>query len=269
MGRIYFFTGKGGVGKTTLCESFELFLRQQSLDKQIVRYQWPTQEEDLSHTKSSSNSHASLSFEQATIEYLALKLHSNRIAQWIYRTHFFRSILNMLPGLGYLILLGKIIYQLKLNPEMDILVDGPSSGHMLSIFHAPSNFAKMFRIGPLFDDIAYMQRVLEDKQRFELIHVQLPTAFSHQEGQETEEDLRNNYPNMQITTILNQSLTCSGDLQHSLLDASQYLKHKWEEESDVIQKQSFSVCIPLIKSNDEEVRRRELVKYLAPLIPSI
>ncbi|MDH4466504.1 MAG: hypothetical protein QE271_00480 [Bacteriovoracaceae bacterium] len=252
MGKIYFISGKGGVGKSFLADALELAFHSRNL--KVKKILWPA-----------SETHPD--YEKSTIEYIGLKLHSNLIAQWIYKTPFFKSLINMLPGLSYLVMLGKIIYDYKKNPETSVIIDGPSSGHFLSIIQAPTSFAKMFLSGPLFQDLMMMKETMEDKNKFSMLQVQLPTLLSQQESLETNLIIKENYNEMEIVNILNQSLMAA-QISEEILQSSEYFHAKFQEETQINLSKgpsSYFISIPLSRSSDYNQKIRDVGPFLAPL----
>ena len=101
--------------------------------------------------------------------YIAKKLSSEMVAGWIMKTPFFKSLFNMIPGLGMMILLGHIIEKLQNDPDLHIVMDSPSSGHAITMFESSHNFKEMFGKGMIVDDINRMHQFIYDEQRLRSI----------------------------------------------------------------------------------------------------
>ena len=144
--RLYLVTGKGGVGKT----SFSMALTKK-LESQGAKVQYHSFDQPLNSAlaKELDLPVLHLDFYESAENYVALKLGSKSVAKWIMKTPFFKSLLNILPGLNHLIFLGNIIYLLEENPDLHIVIDSPSTGHAISILQSTHNFKKIFKTGLL------------------------------------------------------------------------------------------------------------------------
>jgi anion-transporting ArsA/GET3 family ATPase len=235
MSSIFFFTGKGGVGKTLLAQAFYHKLVQANPHKKVTFYSWPSTE-------------AHNDYQTALQEYLSQKLHSSWIAHGLMRSDFFQSLLNMLPGLKYLTLLGKLIVNVQNNSNEIIIIDGPSSGHAISILQSPHSFAKMFLSGALKEDLSGIMKFLCDQNHFQVINIAIPTKLSAEESQETFDLLKQFYPAIKVVNILNQSLL-KLNVSEQIMLQSQLLKRKWDEEQQ-ISPSKFNQIIPLVITNN-------------------
>lgn len=130
-----------------------------------------------------------LNLEESMKEYMSRKLKSDMVAGWIMKTPFFSSLLNMLPALGQMILLGHIIDKLNEDPQLHIVIDAPASGHSLTLFQSTHNFKDMFKEGLLVDDINKMHSFLHTEGNLEVWVASLPTRMAIQEGKELGEQL--------------------------------------------------------------------------------
>jgi len=250
MSQIYFFTGKGGVGKSLLAETFYDLLK--TNHPKTILFHWPDSESDPSYT-------------DAILQYLSIKLHSSWIAQGLGKTDFFKSLINMLPGLKYLSLIGKLIMDTKNNSHLNIVIDGPSSGHALSILQSPITFSKMFLAGSLKNDLAEIQSFLIDSLKFKLINVSLPTRLSIEESRETLETLNKNFPELNAIKILNQSIL-SLNLSTNIISHSFLLKSKMEEETNLNLASKQHHTVPLSLQENVANRKKDISPFLKFLI---
>ncbi|MEC7181369.1 MAG: hypothetical protein VXW15_01550, partial [Bdellovibrionota bacterium] len=60
--------------------------------------------------------------EESAAIYIQNKLGSKTIANWILKTTFFKSLLNITPSIGYMISLGHIINRLEEDPSLTIVI---------------------------------------------------------------------------------------------------------------------------------------------------
>jgi len=135
--RLYIFTGKGGVGKTSLAMSFT---KQLQLEGKNVLYYCFYQLPEKKLWDALKLPVLDIELEKSAETYIGRKLNSKTIASWIMMTHFFKSLFQILPALGHMILLGHIIDELENNPNLIIVLDSPASGHALTMFESSTNF---------------------------------------------------------------------------------------------------------------------------------
>lgn len=172
--RLYFFTGKGGTGKSTLSSAFCSYLKGHfSLDAKIISL-------EKSDSIQNGNDIIYLELQSSILQYLTTKL-GPIVAKGIVKTPFFSSALQMAPGFHYLVYLGDLLQRLKQNPRLILIFDSPSSGHTLTLFQSIAQFKKIFQRGILFDDISEMERILQSPNFYQVHICSLPDQIPMQE----------------------------------------------------------------------------------------
>ena len=203
--RLYIFTGKGGVGKTSLAMAFTKFLQTQ---KRKVYYHSLGQPLNQALAQELELPYFELGPQKSMEEYIAHKLGSQTIARWIFKTPFFSSLFDLLPSLGQLIFLGHILNKIEKDPELTIVLDSPSSGHVLTLFEAGENFKKIFKIGTIIQDIENINQFLYDQNKLKIIILALPSAMAIQEGEELQlalSQLKFPRPTIVLNHVMSQS----------------------------------------------------------------
>jgi arsenite-transporting ATPase len=185
--RLYIVTGKGGVGKSTLALSLAKKL---STEGRKVLYNSFDQEDQSAICNEQGIPFIHFDLLESAKIYMGKKLNSEMVASWIMKTPFFKSLFNMIPGLGHMILLGHIIDLLEDDPELTIVLDSPSSGHALTMFESSHNFKEIFGSGLLVEDIKRMHDFIYRKGILKNYIVSLPTKMSLQESKEVIEHLK-------------------------------------------------------------------------------
>lgn len=266
--RLYIFTGKGGVGKTTLSKAFVQFLSEQNQKAAYLTFQ--NQSLGDSHSgNSDTQKHGireiSLDLEECARAYIEKRLNSKMISSWIVKTPFFRALINMVPGFSYLIYLGKVLELGKDNPGLIIVLDAPASGHALTMVESTTNFRQIFESGTIFDDTTKMLALLNNPEYTKINVVSLPSMMSWQEAIELKNGLGERTP-VKVDIIVNNCLYSLVETELDKLPSG--LKEKAMNEKKFIQEhQSEMRCIlPHSLTENTELIQRELVGSLSKLI---
>lgn len=232
MRRFFVFTGKGGVGKTSVALAFAKYLLGQN---KKVFYCSFTQESDYILAKKVGVPGLHLCLVESTEIYVARKLGSKTLASWILKAPFFKALFNIVPPLGDMILIGHLIDLLEEDPSLHIILDGPSTGHAMSMLESMNTFRDIFKIGPLVKDIDRMLRFVMGPDGPLYIILALPTLMALNETEEFIGYLKEK--EISYLTALNESLEYLGkELAH-------------EEE------------VPAILVNKIEMQKEALSKY--------
>lgn len=243
--RLYIFTGKGGVGKTTLSKAFVRYLVEN--DHEAVYLTFKNQA--LSETQKESNSERivdgireiSLDLEECAKGYIEKRLNSKMIAGWIVKTPFFRALVNMVPGFNYLIYLGKVLEMGKENPRLTVVLDAPASGHALTMVESTTNFQHIFESGIIFEDTHKMLSRLNDPNYTKIHVVSLPSQMSWQEAIELKSGLKERTP-VEVNITVNNCLYPL--VEQNLSDLPPGLREKANNEKRLIDEhQSEMQCI--------------------------
>lgn len=210
--RLYIITGKGGVGKTTLAMAFTKYLQKKGVN---VKYNCFHQLPEKSLEKELQLPTIEIKIETSAEIYIGRKLNSTTIASWIMKTHFFKSLFQMIPGLGHMILLGHLISELEKDPSLVIVLDSPASGHALTMFESTSNFKTIFKNGLMVKDIDAMQSFLRGANNLKTHVITLATELSLSEAADLKNELDNNLPDTEAhcDLIVNDSFKKFFDYQ--------------------------------------------------------
>lgn len=266
--RLHIFTGKGGVGKTTLSKAFVRFLNEHDHEAVYLTFQNQSLGENHTGTKEKivqGIREISLDLEEAARGYIEKRLNSKMIAGWIVKTPFFRALINMVPGFSYLIYLGKILEMGKENPRLIVVLDAPASGHALTMVEATANFRNIFESGIIFDDANKMLSLLNNPEYTKIHVITLPSQMSWQEASELRASLRERTP-VEIEITVNNCLFPL--LENSLDELPEALKEKVLNEKKLVQDNlsEMQCVLPHSLKHDSPGIELELVGSLSKLI---
>lgn len=266
--RLYIFTGKGGVGKTTLSKSFVRYLLEHDHEAIYLTFQGQSLSENHPGTIEKTIDgikEVSLDLEECARTYIERRLNSKMIASWIVKTPFFRALINMVPGFSYLIFLGRILEMGKENPRLIIVLDAPASGHALTMIESTTNFKSIFESGAIFEDTGKMLGLLNDPEYTKINVISLPSLMSWQEAMELRAGLKERTP-VDIDITVNNCLYPL--MEHDLEKLPAGLREKALNEKHLIEDQRAEMrCIlPHSLGQNTLVIETELVGSLSNLV---
>jgi hypothetical protein len=234
--RLYIFTGKGGVGKTTLSKAFVRHLK--NLNHEAIYLTFKNQSLSENHDEKNSSLETNgirevyLDLEECAKGYIERRLNSSLIAGWIVKTPFFRALVNMIPGFNYLIYLGKILEMGKDNPNLIVILDAPASGHALTMVESTTNFQHIFESGVIFEDTHKMLSRLNDPNYTKIHVVSLASQMSWQEAIELKSGIEQRSP-VEVSITVNNCLWPL--VEQNLSDLPPGLKLKALNEKELLQ----------------------------------
>lgn len=267
--RLYIFTGKGGVGKTTLSKSFVHFLNQHDHEAIYLTFKNQALSETVHDTSSEKLQNGirevALDLEDCARGYIEKRLNSRLIASWIVKTPFFRALVNMVPGFNYLIYLGKILEMGKENPRLIIVLDAPASGHALTMVESTTNFQQIFEAGVIFEDTKKMLGRLNDPEYTKIHVISLPSLMSWQEATELKHGLSQRTP-VEVQISVNNCLYPL--VEQKIEELPSGLKEKALNEKKLIEEHAIEMQGVFSHSlaHDSATIERDLVGSLSKLV---
>ena len=267
--RLYIFTGKGGVGKTTLSKAFVRYLVEH--DHEAVYLTFKNQSLSDSHKEVTSEATVQgireiyLDLEECARGYIERRLNSKLIAGWIVKTPFFRALINMVPGFNYLIYLGKVLEMGKDNPRMIVVLDAPASGHALTMVESTTNFQQIFESGIIFEDTHKMLSRLNDPSYTKIHIVSLPSQMSWQEAIELKTGLNERTP-VEVHITVNNCLYPL--VEQNLSDLPPGLREKALNEKQLLDdhRAEMQCILPHSLGTNSKTVELDLVGSLSKLI---
>jgi anion-transporting ArsA/GET3 family ATPase len=188
--RILLFTGKGGVGKSTV--ALALALASARAGKRTILCEVGAQEH-LSHVfhRGQVGFHEvglgenlwgiSIDPDESMREYVLLQLKVKAMRDLLFRSRIFTYLAAATPGLKELVTIGKI-WELALEDRKapggrrydQVIVDAPATGHGVGFLQTPRTFANVARVGPIRQQAETLDRLIRDRERTAIAVVALP-----------------------------------------------------------------------------------------------
>lgn len=188
--RIIFFTGKGGVGKSSLAWATAQLL--QNNGKRVAVVSWSPFDKETQTPPSQEIDWVRIETLSAFQEYALQILKIKKIVDAVFDNHVFQTFIKAAPGLPETVAAGKV-WDLYRKDIYDVLiVDLPSSGHAISFFQSPKGINKLFRTGFIHKDSEHILEMFEaDTTRIDLVTLpeELPVVECRQLKQELEQVL--------------------------------------------------------------------------------
>lgn len=186
--RLVFFTGKGGVGKTTVASAFayscaqggERTLLIEINTKDKVSLMFGSEEVGTEITEVEENLYAvNCTPASAMEEYALMMLRVRIVYKAVFENKIIQSFLAAIPGLNELVMLGKAYFHAteKENGRYvwdKVIVDAPATGHGLFFLQIPQVITSILNSGHMYNEAVDIQRVLSDESFTVLNIVTLP-----------------------------------------------------------------------------------------------
>lgn len=202
--RLVVVTGKGGVGKSTVSAALALLAARAG--KRVLVCEVNTQERvapllgaspaGTSARQARPGIHTVVvTPPQALREYGLMVVRLQAIYDAVFENRLVRHFLRMVPSLGELVMIGKILHEARAEaggrPRWDlVVVDAPSTGHAVQLLRVPGAMLGTVPPGPLRSDAVWMHDLLVDPARTALVMVTLPEEMPVTETIELDEAVR-------------------------------------------------------------------------------
>ena len=253
------FTGKGGVGKTTISLAFARYLQKQGLKALYCPFN-----QDFDPLVWGKENYLRLDKKSSMENYIARRLSSKMVASWVMKSSFFSSMTDMLPNLSYLILMGDLLDKLKNDPELILVMDFPSTGHTITLFESLANFQDIFGIGMIVEDIKKMYHTMAAENFLKLFIISLPAPMVFHEAMELKNHLQKSFIK-NSNLIMNSTLSHIPGLQKK--DFPAFFKSKLASEEEILHKykKEFHSILYYVDQAEESL----VVDRLIPLMAGI
>jgi len=187
MRQVQFFTGKGGVGKSTVLAALALAAARAGKRPLIVELGTHTSSSRLFHgpdvgyqpSEVAPGVHATrIEFEPALIDYITSRLKLRPIASLVAKNSSLRRLFMAAPGVDEIVTLHRVAQLAADERWGPILVDLESTGHALMFFDLPSVLEVFLNDGPLRQVVDSATALLADAQRCAIHIVTVPEPLA-------------------------------------------------------------------------------------------
>ncbi len=132
---------------------------------------------------------------EAMREYGLMVVKFQTIYEAVFENRLVRHFLRVVPSLGELVMLGKILHEARAEtggrPRWDlVVVDAPATGHAVQLLRVPGAMLGTVPPGPLRSDAQWMRDWLVDPARTALAIVTLPEEMPVNEAIDLDRQLR-------------------------------------------------------------------------------
>jgi len=181
--RLVFFTGKGGVGKTSVSAAFGLAAARAKKRVLLAEIRSPGKIPPLFGITPAGNGPLSLGPRldwrnltpaDALQTYAMRMLKLRSVYRAVFEQRAVRRFLRAVPALSEILMLGHLAYLVEQGDYDLIVTDAPSSGPGALMFGAPRSVLESVSRGPLYDGAAWIQSLIADRDRCAVNIVVLP-----------------------------------------------------------------------------------------------
>lgn len=247
--KIIFFTGKGGVGKSTLCYATALACRAAGR-KPLVAVWDPFESAPGAHPLDVLKVDR-LRLDALTCfkEYALLTLKFEKVYDAVFDNQVLKTFIRTTPGVADGVIAGKIWDVAQRNEYDTILVDLPSTGHAFSFFKSPKGLRKVFTVGAIHRQAAQICDYFEsDKTRVDFVSLpeELPLTEAKLLVSGLKEVMALNYGFFFLNQVASRfDLPSAGELPENLRPLHALYQARWKND-DAAQTIAKSFELPVI-----------------------
>lgn len=178
--RFILFSGKGGVGKTTVSSSFALSCARRGERTLLIELNvknktsslFGVEQVDEEIREIDDNLFAvNVTPRAAMREYALMVLKIKLVYRAVFENRLVASFLRVIPGLNELVMLGKAYYHAVEKDEEGkfvwdkVIVDAPATGHGIFFLKIPSVITSLIGSGLMYDEAKRILDLLQDEAR--------------------------------------------------------------------------------------------------------
>lgn len=281
--RLFFVTGKGGVGKT--CVAAALAHRLAADDLRVLLVEIGGVSSLARHFGVESAAYdpeevapgiliSRITPGECLREYGLMKLRIRKLYDLVFENPFVKSLINLMPGMEELLLIGKLGYLVQAidkdpkNARWDVVVvDAPPTGQGAGLLSLPSTVLAAVKAGPVAREVAQLQRIITDAETTAICIVTNPEELAIDEALELETELTEKNGLPLTAVIANKTIDAHLEPQEAelLLTCLQSRRAGGKLSGNYPLYTTGATVIGLLKNQDEQLTRLRL-RSNAPII---
>jgi len=203
--KLYFVTGKGGVGKTCVAAALAHRLAAEVLRVLLVEIggvsslgrHFGLDAVEYEPEEAAPNILiCRITPAECLREYGLMKLRIRKLHDLVFENPFVKSLINLMPGMEELLLIGKLGYLVQAidkDPRKArwdvVVVDAPPTGQGAGLLSLPSTVLATVKAGPVAKEVAQLQGIITDEQTTAICIVTNPEELAVDEALELEREL--------------------------------------------------------------------------------
>ncbi len=202
--RLLLVTGKGGVGKTSVAAALALAAARRgkrvlvcevNAQERVAPLLGATPHGPVAGPAAERIFTVNVTPREAMREYGVMVLRYRALYEAVFENRVVRYFLKFLPSLAELVMLGKIVFEVRATedgrPRWDlVVVDAPATGHAVQLLRVPAVLADTVPPGPMRRDVEKMRNLLRDPASTALCIVTLPEEMPVNESIELDGQVR-------------------------------------------------------------------------------
>jgi hypothetical protein len=192
-------TGKGGVGKSTVSAAVALAAARRG--KRVLLCEANAQERIAPllgappsgtsvHEIAPGISSVNVTPHEAMREYGLMVLKFRTIYDAVFENRVVRHFLRVVPSLAELVVLGKVLHEVRSKRWDLVVLDAPATGHAVQLLRVPAALLDTVPAGPLRSDAEWMHALLVDPRTTAVSIVTLPEEMPVNEAIELDLQVR-------------------------------------------------------------------------------
>ncbi|MCK6556529.1 ArsA family ATPase [Candidatus Binatia bacterium] len=197
--RLIVVTGKGGVGKTTIAAALathaaakgaRTLVVETAHDGSLAHLFGHRRLETVPFAVAGGIDAVEVNQRRLVEDYFTGLLRFGFLSKRLFASHTFNALTTAAPALTEYLLLEQVLSWLEPEgrraPRYDlVLLDGPATGHALTLLRAPDSLAAMVGGGPIGHTARRLRNLLADRMRTQVVLVSIPEEMSVRETIET------------------------------------------------------------------------------------
>jgi anion-transporting ArsA/GET3 family ATPase len=198
--RLLVVTGKGGVGKSTVSAALARVAARAGKRVLVCEVNVPQERVPALLGAAPAGTRAreaapgiftvNVTPHEAMREYGIMVVKFRAIYDAVFENRIVRYFLRMIPSLAELVMLGKMLHEVREERWDLVIVDAPATGHAVQLLRVPGALLDTVPAGPLRHDAEWMHALLVDAARTALAIVTLPEEMPVNEAVELDAQVR-------------------------------------------------------------------------------